>query len=394
MGKKRNHDHSASKEEKKNEDLVERLKEIVTNIDRRYNKRKLEANITSTCLAWGTPRELTLSERSVTDKDLLVGLPIVIDRVRRVVEIALERVTGGTANADDNQIVAVGLVIARDILWVDHDSLGHSRHAGRSRSREFDNGSQQSLQESEEEREESQIQTQKNNEVVIVNEKLPAGPSAPETTVPVSTEQQASLTDQDIQKQPEHETDLQEDVLNVLGPRLEPDQKKAPSLHKDIVIRWMEIFKKGLSKEENKNLVEKYNIPENCGFIAAPVLNSEVIAAVQDNVKTRDKRITEKQERIASCMAAMGKAISITLKSDRQEKLELLEILSDTGRLLAFLQREESEIRRSLILANLNSSVREILTCSTVDGFLFGANLEEKIKTAKTIERASKDLCV
>lgn len=150
--------------------------------------------------------------------------------------------------------------------------------------------------------------------------------------------------------------------------------------------------KKGLSKEENKSLVEKYSIPENCGIITAPVLNSEVVAAIQANVKTRDKCIIEKQERVASCMAAVGKAISITLKSDMQEKLELLEILSDTGRLLAFLQREESEIRRSLILANLNSSVREILTCSTVDGFLFGGNLEEKIKLAKTIERASKDL--
>ncbi|XP_046591936.1 uncharacterized protein LOC124293746 [Neodiprion lecontei] len=153
-----------------------------------------------------------------------------------------------------------------------------------------------------------------------------------------------------------------------------------------------DIFKKGISNEENKDLVEKYDIPENCGFIAAPVLNSEVIAAIQENVKTRDKRITEKQERIAACMAANGKAISITLKSDSPDKLERLEIESDMGRLLAFLQREESEIRKSLILANLNSSVREILTGSTVDGFQFGENLEEKIKTAKTIERTSKDL--
>lgn len=201
-----------------------------------------------------------------------------------------------------------------------------------------------------------------------------------------------NASDSGTQEQPEQEVKLQEDILNIIGPRLEADKQKAVALHRDVVIRWTEIFKQGLPKEEEKSLLKKYQIPENCVFIAAPELIAEVVSAVQDNVKLRDKRISEKQERIASCLAAVGKAISINLKTDSSVKLELLEILSDVGRLLAFLHREQSEIRKNLILANLDSSLKEVLKGSAIDGFLFGANLEEKVKTAKTLERTSKDL--
>ncbi|XP_046422443.1 uncharacterized protein LOC124180740 [Neodiprion fabricii] len=395
MGKKRNDDHSPSREKKKKV-FTERLRGMFPGSDPRKCNFAFQRKI----------------EQFKDDvRQVLAICPStfqVIDRVRHIVGIALEPVTGKAANADEGRIVAAGL-LKIDTTSVDHDvrevlrvtlvaqsvvarvilvaqsgvtrvKLARAHNNFRSSRRKNERNFRYGLR--------------KNDEVEIDTEQLPAGALGAESTAPVDREQHASVTTTDNENQPDHEVDLGEDVLNVIGPRLEPDQKKAPALHKDIVIRWKEIFEKGISNEENKNLVKKYNFPENCGFIAAPVLNSEVIAAIQENVKTRDKCITEKQERIAACMAANGKTISITLKSDSPDKLERLEIESDIGRLLAFLQREESEIRKSLILANLNSSVREILTGSTVDGFLFGENLEEKIKTAKTIERASKDLYV
>ena len=48
--------------------------------------------------------------------------------------------------------------------------------------------------------------------------------------------------------------------------------------------------------------------------------------------------------------------------------------------------------RKSLILANLNSSLKTSLSNTSVDDLLFGGNLEEIIKTAKSLESASKDL--
>lgn len=82
------------------------------------------------------------------------------------------------------------------------------------------------------------------------------------------------------QEIPEHEIELQQEIVDVIGARLESDKKTAAAVHKDVALRWSEIVKKGLPPEEVKSLLEKYPIPENCDFIAVPKLNAEITAAV------------------------------------------------------------------------------------------------------------------
>lgn len=191
---------------------------------------------------------------------------------------------------------------------------------------------------------------------------------------------------------PEHEIELQQEVVDVIGARLDSDKKTAAAVHKDVALRWSEIMKKGLPPEEVKFLLEKYPIPENCNFISVPKLNAEISAAIQESAIKRDKRIVEKQERVAACLGAIGKAISITLKTDTPGKLELLEKLSDGGRLLASIHRDESLARKSIIMANLNISMKTTLSNTSVDEWLFGDDLEEKIKIAKNLEKTTKVL--
>lgn len=191
---------------------------------------------------------------------------------------------------------------------------------------------------------------------------------------------------------PEHEVELQQELLNVLGARLESEKRTDSAIHKDVALRWSDIVKQGLPEEEVNRLLQKYPVPENCPFIAIPKLNAEINASVQENTIKRDKRIMEKQERIAGCLAAVGKAISIALKIENPQKIGLLELLSDGGRLLASIHREESLARKNLILANLNSSLKTTLTNTSVDEWLFGVDLEDKIKTAKSLEKTSKEL--
>lgn len=75
-----------------------------------------------------------------------------------------------------------------------------------------------------------------------------------------------------------------------------------------------------------------------------------------------------------------------------QEKLFLLERLSDTGKLLADLLHDESTVRRNLVLANIGSLFKEILNSSTVDDFLFGRQLDEKVKAAIALKSTSREL--
>lgn len=95
------------------------------------------------------------------------------------------------------------------------------------------------------------------------------------------------------QEVPEHEIELQQEIVDIIGARLESDKKTAAAIHKDVALRWSEILKKGLPPEEVKILLEKYPTPENCGFISVPRLYVEITAAVQESAIKRDRRIVE-----------------------------------------------------------------------------------------------------
>lgn len=193
-------------------------------------------------------------------------------------------------------------------------------------------------------------------------------------------------------EKPDHEVDLDEDILSILGPSQKPEIGTGPAIHKEVAARWKEILLKGLSEAEVKKLVEQYPPPKNCTAISAPMLNPAVKASIQEATVTRDNRIVERQKRISVCLTAIGNAISGVLKLEDSQRKEILSHLGTAGQLLTCIQRDEALVRKSLIQANLNTSLRGTLADSVTDQWLFGENLEEKLKAAKELERTSKDL--
>lgn len=183
-------------------------------------------------------------------------------------------------------------------------------------------------------------------------------------------------------------------MLQIIGERLAPERVFAPAIQKDIALRWADIIKTGLPKEEKLQLANKYPTPENFTVGDPPKLNPEVKASLNETIVKRDGRIIFTQERIACCISALGKAASKILSKHPfdLEDHDILEQICDVGRLLADLQHEESHIRKNLILQNINASIRETLNSTVIEEFLFGKSLEDHIKTAKSIERSSKDL--
>ena len=148
----------------------------------------------------------------------------------------------------------------------------------------------------------------------------------------------------------------------------------------------------GLTSEEKAALCKKYPTPKNCVFFNPPKLNIEVNRAISDNVRARDKRIMEKQEKLAAGMSSIGKAISMLLSRDIADNIPIVEALSDASRLFAEFMHDENLIRRSLILTNVSTSIRETLNATSVDEFLFGCKLVEDLKTAKLVEQSAEDL--
>lgn len=177
-----------------------------------------------------------------------------------------------------------------------------------------------------------------------------------------------------------------------MGEQKIDEQVSAPPLHSKATTRWQEVIKAGLSQEEREILLKKYPAPVNCCFLTPPKLNIEVSQALSESCRLRDQRIVKKQERLVASLSSVAKTLSALLLAEGTVVLPLIESLSDTSRLLLDTLREETMIRRSLVLTNVNATMRDILNTTPVDEFLFGSKLSETVKIAKQINQNADDL--
>ncbi|KAK2577092.1 hypothetical protein KPH14_001011 [Odynerus spinipes] len=182
------------------------------------------------------------------------------------------------------------------------------------------------------------------------------------------------------------------DSQEVFGDRLVVERVLTLAIHKDIAVKWEEIVKKGLPAEERKTLLNKYSPRINCTFINPPRINLEVKAAVDSKISKRDDRVSEKQEMIGAALAGIGKELTFIRKSNFDGKIAQLESLNNAARLLTDLQRDETEIRRSLILKNIKASFTDTLKDTTPGEWLFGKDISEKLIAAGFLQQSSKDL--
>lgn len=191
------------------------------------------------------------------------------------------------------------------------------------------------------------------------------------------------------------EIQLTGQVLEAIGKRIVEEKVYAPSLHSQIAVRWQDVAKQGLSDEDREKLVKKHPLPENCQFSEPPKLNPELRAIMQPAQVNRDARIINKQGRMVGCLAAITEAMSALVKEGRDlQDIPIIESLSDAIRLLADVHRDESIIRRSLIIANVNASLKDTLSETKISDFLFGDKLEDSIKSAKALQATARDLRV
>lgn len=61
-----------------------------------------------------------------------------------------------------------------------------------------------------------------------------------------------------------------------------------------MAVRWEDIIKRGLPKEERKTFLKKLRPPKNCTAVEPPKINLEVKSALDSAIIKRDERIVEK----------------------------------------------------------------------------------------------------
>ncbi|KAJ8677806.1 hypothetical protein QAD02_013593 [Eretmocerus hayati] len=197
----------------------------------------------------------------------------------------------------------------------------------------------------------------------------------------------------DLDKSNEKDEELlSEEVMNVLGKRLQEERVPAEPVHSSLSSRWADIFKLGLPQAERVELVKKYPPPKNCLFLDPPKLNAEVNLAMNETTRSRDGRIVERQEKLGACVSAISKLLSPLLVRRDPEDNPIIECLSDACRLLMDAIHDEISVRRKLVVANVSSHMKETLSTTAADEYLFGKKLAEDLKTAKIIGQSAADL--
>lgn len=171
----------------------------------------------------------------------------------------------------------------------------------------------------------------------------------------------------------------------------------ANPLHQDIVTIWESLARHGLDVQTRADLLAKYSPPSNGLFVQPPKINPEVRASVKvsttDSVLRRDDRLADIQNRIGTCLSAIGKALTICLEEKGEgDDHKLIKLLGDTGRLLADVHHSESISRRNLLTFGLNKKFKETMEESPIDEWLFGGKFGERLNTAKSLEKSGADL--
>lgn len=186
------------------------------------------------------------------------------------------------------------------------------------------------------------------------------------------------------------DVDLDSEILAALGEAPKTEVKFGNATHKDLATRWQDILGKGLSKEVKDKILDEYLIPDNCRLLVAPSLNSEVKVALAENMVKRDSSMLAKQKQLSIAIAALNKAIEMTIAKDDHTKI--LKPISDACRLLCDSHFMDTRTRRGFVISSINPEMKETLIETKRDSSLFGEDVAEKLKSAKSIKRSAADL--
>lgn len=178
----------------------------------------------------------------------------------------------------------------------------------------------------------------------------------------------------------------------MVGRLAPPVEKLGEDIHDDVALVWTDILKKGMEEEEINELRRKYPPMANCRLVEAPKLNIEVKKAITPQHQERDERLARVQNQVGAAMGAVGKALTSCLKEEGEGHSQLIELLGDAGKLLASVHFAESQSRRILASSGVNKNFKSTLSEVSVDGWLFGDNLSERMRTTKALDKTSEDL--
>ncbi|RVE40649.1 hypothetical protein evm_014701 [Chilo suppressalis] len=188
------------------------------------------------------------------------------------------------------------------------------------------------------------------------------------------------------------EAHLDEEILQLLGEAPEPETLLGAPVHKDIAARWHDVIKKGLSKDCKEKIFKEYLIPSNCELLIPPLLNPEAKAALTSTFIKRDLSLISRQKHLSVAIAALTCTLDKIITTKDSQRQDVLKSISDACRILCDMYHYETETRKKFVVSSINTGLQGALTNAITDKFLFGENMSERLKTAKTVQKSGEEL--
>ncbi|KAL7293523.1 hypothetical protein TKK_0012966 [Trichogramma kaykai] len=193
-------------------------------------------------------------------------------------------------------------------------------------------------------------------------------------------EQQSKEENPDVFSEGENEWKCEHNEAAMLVGE-DPSKSSALSvtIREDLLNIWKTFSLEGLKKDVQEALLEKYECSKD---LKAPELNPQVAAKISSNAKKRDEHVTSIQFMTALSMTIVG-ALMTKVHESRKEGLDVIEILepmSDVGKMLALIMHKQSSNRKAFIEPGMTKEGLEIIKQTKIEDFQFGNELTAKIK--------------
>lgn len=218
------------------------------------------------------------------------------------------------------------------------------------------------------------------------------GPQGREPTPALEPQRGRESPPRRIAEQEVLEIHVEEDLLHFLGAAPNEEVKLGANLLPEVALRWDNFAKMGMPEADMLEVIKKYPMPANCSQLQAPKINAELLPVLSDAIKKRDNYFVDDQRQLSTALTAVGNTLSMLLTNNELNKPRAVENLSDAGKMLADLQHKLSKCRAAFIVPNLNKSVQNLVSKGVIDDFLFGRDLSERLKEARSFEKSSLEL--
>lgn len=160
--------------------------------------------------------------------------------------------------------------------------------------------------------------------------------------------------------------------------------------------QWEAILKKGCDGEEKQMLLKNFKIPENCPSIVPPKIKPKVKIAMTEVALKRDQRMEEVQSQMRAALATVGNGMSELARLEEEEEgvlmLNILATVNNKSKLLADVHHQHSKNRQNIVSTSLDKHWKDIIENSQLDEWLFGNNLQQKLRATKENERSGIEL--